>query len=103
METFVAVRWEWLALLVAQVCLAIVILVFVVVATARSGVAVVKSSPLPGLFAISGEEKLWLEATPTTAADMAGIQRARGEVALMSTAAGITGGLRRRGQLWEIR
>lgn len=50
-EAFVIVRWEWLAFLAAQVGLAIIFLLAIVINTARLGVDVVKSNNLAELFA----------------------------------------------------
>lgn len=95
-ETFVLVRWEWLSLLAAQVLLSIVVLVFIMVATARSGVEIIKTAPLPALFAIPADEKQALENDPATAdvTKREGISRVDSD--------GFSG-LRRRGTLWEMR
>lgn len=52
MQTFVIVRWEWLAFIVAQIGLAIVFLVMVAIHTAKLDVSVVKSSNVAELFAL---------------------------------------------------
>lgn len=53
-ETFVVVRWAWLAFLAAQMGLTIVFVVTVAMHTARLGVDVVKSNNLSELFAQRG-------------------------------------------------
>ncbi|KAI6778012.1 uncharacterized protein J7T54_007409 [Emericellopsis cladophorae] len=53
-ETFVVVRWAWLAFLAAQMGLTIVFVVAVAMHTARLGVDVVKSNNLSELFAQRG-------------------------------------------------
>ncbi|KAF5003079.1 hypothetical protein FDECE_10360 [Fusarium decemcellulare] len=60
-ETFVAVRWAWLALIASQVVLSIAFLVIVMIQTSRAGIAVVKGSSLSVLFAISADDKARLE------------------------------------------
>lgn len=60
-QTFVVVRWAWLAFLSAQVGLSIVFMALVVAQTARLDVDVVKSSALAGVFAVSGRMKTALE------------------------------------------
>ncbi|KAH6666507.1 hypothetical protein F5X68DRAFT_217206 [Plectosphaerella plurivora] len=60
-QTFVRVRWEWLAFLSAQVGLSIVFVGMVVVQTARLDLEIVKSSALAGVFAVSGRGKMALE------------------------------------------
>ncbi len=53
LETYVHVRWGWLAFLGVQIALCIVFLVFTIVATHRSGTMVLKSSPLAALMALN--------------------------------------------------
>lgn len=53
-ETFVEVRWEWLAFVATQVGLSIVFVVCIAWHTARLGVDVVKSSNMSELFALRG-------------------------------------------------
>ncbi|KAF4949052.1 hypothetical protein FSARC_13601 [Fusarium sarcochroum] len=51
-ETYMFVRWQWLALLASQVGLTVVFLVAIIIHTARIGVEVVKSSNAAELFAL---------------------------------------------------
>ncbi|KAL1905955.1 hypothetical protein Sste5344_008344 [Sporothrix stenoceras] len=51
-ETYVHVRWGWLAFLGAQIAICIAFLVFTIAATHSSGTMVLKSSPLAALMAI---------------------------------------------------
>ena len=51
-ETYMFVRWQWLALLAGQVSLTVVFVVAIVIHTARIGVDVVKSSNAAELFAL---------------------------------------------------
>ncbi len=60
-ETYVQVRWPWLASLISQVALSAVFLVAVMVQTAVMEVKVIKSSSLATMFAISAEDKYYLE------------------------------------------
>ncbi|CAI0648537.1 unnamed protein product [Colletotrichum noveboracense] len=60
-ETFVQVRWPWIAFISAQIGLSAAVLVFTIVQTQLSGVGVVKSSTLPTLVAIDTESKGTLE------------------------------------------
>ncbi|KAK2780570.1 hypothetical protein CKAH01_00514 [Colletotrichum kahawae] len=60
-ETFVQVRWPWIAVISAQIALSAAVLVFTIVQTQLSGVGVVKSSTLPTLVAIDTESKSTLE------------------------------------------
>jgi hypothetical protein len=53
-ETFVTVRWAWLAFVAAQVGLSIMFLVCVCWHTRHLGVDVVKSSNTAALFALGG-------------------------------------------------
>lgn len=55
-ETFVTVRWAWLAFLATQIGLTFVFLIVVVVHTAKLDVEVVKSSNIAELFAVRGSE-----------------------------------------------
>ncbi|KAF6811683.1 hypothetical protein CPLU01_15061 [Colletotrichum plurivorum] len=57
----VQVRWSWLGLLIGQVLLSFFLLIATIIETARADVAIVKSSALPALFAISAKEKAELE------------------------------------------
>ena len=54
-ETYTFVRWEWLTLLAAQVGLAVVFVIAIIIHTARIGVDVVKSSNTAELFALQGD------------------------------------------------
>lgn len=56
-ERYISVRWEWLSLVAAQIGLALVVLVLVMVQTARLGVPVVKSDILPAFFAVGLAER----------------------------------------------
>ncbi|CAK7217112.1 hypothetical protein SEUCBS140593_003095 [Sporothrix eucalyptigena] len=56
-ETYVHVRWGWLAFLGAQIAICIVFLVFTIVATHMSGAMVLKSSPLAALMALGRTER----------------------------------------------
>ncbi|KAF5513484.1 hypothetical protein CGCF413_v001745 [Colletotrichum fructicola] len=60
-EVYVDVHWPWLALLAAQTLFSIIFLVLVVVETATSDIAVVKSSTLPAIFAINARGKAEME------------------------------------------
>ncbi|KAF5515254.1 hypothetical protein CGCS363_v001682 [Colletotrichum siamense] len=60
-EVYVDVHWPWLALLAAQILFSIIFLVLVVIETATSNIAVVKSSTLPAIFAINATEKAGME------------------------------------------
>ncbi|KAJ4252341.1 hypothetical protein NW762_010939 [Fusarium torreyae] len=51
-ETYMFVRWQWLALLAGQVGLTVAFLVAIIIHTARIGVDVVKSSNAAELFAL---------------------------------------------------
>lgn len=51
-ETYVHVRWGWLAFLGAQITICIAFLVFTIAATHISGTMVLKSSPLAALMAL---------------------------------------------------
>ncbi|KAM0233074.1 hypothetical protein ACHAP5_010541 [Fusarium lateritium] len=56
-EVYVKVRWEWLALLSVQVWLSVLLLVCIIVETAKARVEVIKGSTVQVLFAISAEDK----------------------------------------------
>ncbi|CAK7230310.1 hypothetical protein SBRCBS47491_007541 [Sporothrix bragantina] len=56
-ETYVHVRWGWLAFLGAQIAICIAFLVFTIVATHVSGTMVLKSSPLAALLALSQSDR----------------------------------------------
>jgi hypothetical protein len=60
-ETFVHVRWEWLAFIVAQIGLSVIILGSAIVKTRYAGLDAVKSSAVAVLLAVPAEEKWWLE------------------------------------------
>lgn len=60
-EVHVDVHWPWLALLAAQDLFPITFLILVVIETATSNIAVVKSSMLPAIFAINATEKVGIE------------------------------------------
>ncbi|KAF4876835.1 hypothetical protein CGCSCA1_v003955 [Colletotrichum siamense] len=60
-EVYVDVHWPWLALLTAQILFSIIFLVLVVIETATSDIAVVKSSTLP---AKAGMETHFREGEP---------------------------------------
>lgn len=68
-ETYVHVRWGWLALLGAQIVLCIVFLFFTIVATHMSGTMVLKSSPLAALMAL-GQSSRDAVGNLSTEADM---------------------------------
>lgn len=53
-ETFITVRWGWLAFLATQIGLTYIFLIVVVVHTARLDVEIVKSSNIAELFAMRG-------------------------------------------------
>lgn len=55
------VGWEWLALLSIQVGLSILLLICVIIETAKARVEVIKGSTAQVLFAISAEEKARME------------------------------------------
>lgn len=60
-ETFVLVRWPWLAFISSQVALSIVLLALAIIKTKAAGIGVVKSSALPALVAIDSKDKQVLE------------------------------------------
>ncbi|KAF4824771.1 hypothetical protein CGCSCA5_v000692 [Colletotrichum siamense] len=60
-EVYVDVHWHWLALLAAQTLFSILLLALVIIETAISDIAVVKSSTLPAIFAINAREKAEME------------------------------------------
>ncbi|KAM0414506.1 hypothetical protein ACHAPD_007762 [Fusarium lateritium] len=60
-EVYVQVRWEWLALLSAQVALSILLLICIIIESAKAGVEIMKASTAPVLFAISAVEKARME------------------------------------------
>ncbi|KAK1458866.1 hypothetical protein CMEL01_01865 [Colletotrichum melonis] len=60
-EVFVNVHWTWLAFLAAQILLSIAFLALVIMETATSEIAVVKSSTLPAIFALDAKEKAKME------------------------------------------
>ncbi|WZH42053.1 uncharacterized protein QYS62_003021 [Fusarium acuminatum] len=58
---YVKVGWEWLALLSIQVGLSILLLICIIIETAKARVDVIKGSTVQVLFAISAEEKARME------------------------------------------
>jgi hypothetical protein len=60
-ETFVSVRWGWLAFLACQVVLSMAFVLCVAVQTSVWGVAVVKSRALATLLAVGSEDRAVLE------------------------------------------
>ncbi|KAK0662517.1 hypothetical protein QBC41DRAFT_329668 [Cercophora samala] len=60
-EVRISVHWEWLALIVAQVCLSLIILMLVIIQTAELGLPVVKSSILPVFFAVGLADRTKIE------------------------------------------
>ncbi|OAA59656.1 hypothetical protein SPI_05854 [Niveomyces insectorum RCEF 264] len=56
-ETYVHVRWGWLAFLGAQIVICIAFLIFTIVATHMSGTMVLKSSPLAALLALGEQSR----------------------------------------------
>ncbi|KAM0806766.1 hypothetical protein AB5N19_07103 [Seiridium cardinale] len=60
-QTFVSIRWEWVTLLVVQVFLSLVVLIVAIFHTEMIGIPIIKGNPLPGLFAISAQEKYTIE------------------------------------------
>ncbi|KAK6077793.1 hypothetical protein SCUP234_06551 [Seiridium cupressi] len=60
-QTFVSIRWEWVTLLVVQVFLSLVVLIVAIFRTEMIGIPIIKGNPLPGLFAISAQEKYTIE------------------------------------------
>ncbi|EFQ32518.1 hypothetical protein CGRA01v4_05954 [Colletotrichum graminicola] len=60
-ETFVQVRWPWLAFISSQVALSIVLLATAIVGTKRAGLGVVKSCTLQAFVAINSKDKQALE------------------------------------------
>lgn len=61
LESYVIIRWGYLAFLATQVVLSALFLLGMVVQTRRVGTAVVKNSVLATLFAIGAEDKALLE------------------------------------------
>lgn len=55
-ETFITVRWEWLAFLAAQITLALIFLLAIIFHTAILDIDIVKSSNISELFATRGAE-----------------------------------------------
>jgi hypothetical protein len=68
-ETYVHVRWGWLAFLGAQIAICIAFLVFTIAATHVSGTMVLKSSPLAALMAL-GQSGRDVVGNLSTEADM---------------------------------
>ncbi|OHW93480.1 hypothetical protein CSPAE12_07918 [Colletotrichum incanum] len=60
-ETFVQVRWPWLAFISSQVALSMVLLATAIVQTQIAGIGVVKSCTLQALVAINSKDKQALE------------------------------------------
>lgn len=58
---YVKVGWEWLALLSIQVGLSILLLISIIIETAKARVEVIKGSTAQVLFAISAAEKARME------------------------------------------
>jgi hypothetical protein len=99
METYVRVRWEWLSLLVAQVALSVIVLLSIIIATARSGVGILKTDSLSALVAIPVDERVAMAGDPASRA------RLEAEGVPRITATGVLDGdrgLRRRGSRWQV-
>ncbi|KAK1855678.1 hypothetical protein CCHR01_01692 [Colletotrichum chrysophilum] len=60
-ETYVFVRWGWLAFISAQVLLSILLVGVAIIQTRQAGLGVAKSSILPSFFAINSQDKHALE------------------------------------------
>ncbi|KAI3558115.1 hypothetical protein CABS01_02675 [Colletotrichum abscissum] len=60
-ETFVQVRWPWLAFISCQAVLSIMLLALAIVQTKAAGIGVVKSSTLQAMVAINSKDKQALE------------------------------------------
>ncbi|KAJ0161989.1 hypothetical protein CTA2_5291 [Colletotrichum tanaceti] len=60
-ETFVQVRWPWLAFISSQVALSALLLATAIVQTRAARIGVVKSSVLQGLVAVNSRDKQGLE------------------------------------------
>ncbi|KAK2016786.1 hypothetical protein LZ32DRAFT_524372 [Colletotrichum eremochloae] len=60
-ETFVQVRWPWLAFISSQVALSMALLATAIVETKRAGLGVVKSCTLQAFVAINAKDKQSLE------------------------------------------
>lgn len=58
---YVKVGWEWLALLSIQVGLSVLLLICIIIETAKARVEIIKGSTVQVLFAISAEEKARME------------------------------------------
>lgn len=56
-ETYVHVRWEWLAFISSQTVLSVILLAMVVYQARNSGIGVVKSSILPAFLAIDARDR----------------------------------------------
>ncbi|KAH8168452.1 hypothetical protein LIA77_11716 [Sarocladium implicatum] len=94
MEPYVSIQWKWLSRLAAQIGLSNVVLIFSIIATARSGLSIMKASPLPAFFAIPAEEKLKLYARASITSDTC--------TEKMVQASGVAGRLREDGKLWKL-
>ncbi|KAL0935998.1 uncharacterized protein CTRU02_208213 [Colletotrichum truncatum] len=60
-ETYVHVRWEWLAFISSQIALSILLLAIAIIQGRKAGLGVVKSSTLPAFFAVNTQDRLLLE------------------------------------------
>lgn len=60
-ETFVQVRWPWLAFISCQAVLSIMLLALAIIQTKTAGIGVVKSSTLQAMVAINSKDKQALE------------------------------------------
>lgn len=80
-ESYVQVRWAWLTFLVIQVALSISFLLGIMVQTAVWNVKVLKGSPTAALFAISAQDKAYLEDREHVTLDNSRSGRPRGEMA----------------------
>lgn len=60
-ETFVKVKWEWLAFIACQIVLSIGLLLYVMILTSIAGIGPIKSSLLPVLFAVNAKGQYSLE------------------------------------------
>ncbi|KAF6831307.1 hypothetical protein CPLU01_06864 [Colletotrichum plurivorum] len=56
-ETYVQVRWAWLAFISSQIVLSIVLLAVAIIMTRSAGLGVVKSSTIPAFFAVDTHDR----------------------------------------------
>jgi hypothetical protein len=95
-ETFVQVRWEWLAFIIAQIFLSMVLLGVVMTETHLAGIAAIKTSSLPTLFAVKSSDRAQLEAGAAPEQDLDEYS------SIQSRGTGITEGLTRTGTGWKF-